>query len=212
MSDTPHRRRHRRGQPVGAASPAAAATAEVPEAAKIVLAGNPNAGKSVIFHGLCGVYVEVSNYPGTTIEMTAAPFCAGRLVDSPGVYGLGSFNDEERVARDTILAADVIVNVVDAVHLERDLFLTLQLLELEKPTVVALNMMDEAATKGVRIDIPRLQHRLGVPVVPTVAVRGEGIAPLKQALCRPGWASATRPGGWCWTNWASRSARAARPC
>lgn len=155
---------------------------------RIVLVGNPNAGKSVVFGAMSGMYVDVSNYPGTTIEISQAPYGQDRLQDSPGVYGLGSFNDEERVARDVILQADILVNVVDAVHLERDLFLTLQLLELAKPMVVALNMMDEAASRGLKIDPARLEQQLGVPVIPTVAIRREGIDTLEAALdrARPG--------------------------
>ena len=149
---------------------------------RLVLAGNPNAGKSVLFQALSGVYVEVSNYPGTTIEVTHAQVGSDRLEDSPGVYGLGSFNDEERVARDVILKADLLINVVDAVHLERDLFLTLQLLELDKPMVVALNMMDEAAGRDIHIDVAQLQHRLGVPVVPMVAIKRQGVDALQDTL------------------------------
>jgi ferrous iron transport protein B len=102
------------------------------------------------------------------------------VVDTPGVYGVSSFNDEERVARDVILEADTVVNVVDAVHLERDLFLTLQLIDMGKPMVVALNMIDEARATGVDIDTDLLSDLLGVPVIETVAVRNQGIDELKQ--------------------------------
>ena len=151
-------------------------------AATLVLAGNPNVGKSVVFNALTGTYVDVSNFPGTTVELTRGQMGAFDVVDTPGVYGVSSFNDEERVARDVIMEADVVVNVVDAVHLERDLFLTLQLIDMGKQVVVALNMADEARSRGVGIDRDLLSDLLGVPVVETVAVRGEGITELKDAI------------------------------
>jgi len=154
----------------------------------IVLAGNPNTGKSVFFNYLTGIYVDVSNYPGTTIEVSRGRCPEGEVADTPGVYGVSSFNDEERVARDIILQADVVLNVVDAVHLERDLFLTLQLIDMGLPMVVALNLMDEAEREGLRIDVDLLQDLLGVPVIPTVATRGEGLEQVRAALAsaRPG--------------------------
>ncbi|MBM4043485.1 MAG: ferrous iron transporter B [Planctomycetes bacterium] len=149
---------------------------------KIVLAGNPNVGKSVFFNHFSGLYVDVSNYPGTTIEVTTGRMGDDTIMDTPGIYGVSSFNDEERVARDIVLQADVIINVVDAVHLERDLFLTQQLIDMGKPLVVALNFMDEAAIEGIEVDADLLSDMLGVPVVPTVAVTGKGFAELEQAL------------------------------
>jgi ferrous iron transport protein B len=154
----------------------------------VVLVGNPNVGKSVVFNALTGTYVDVSNFPGTTVELSHGRFGGVDVIDTPGVYGVSSFNDEETVARDVILFADRIVNVVDAVHLERDLFLTLQLADMGLPMVVALNMADEARREGVAIDRDLLEDLLGVPVVETVAVEGTGIAELKAALehARPG--------------------------
>ncbi|HEY5468583.1 MAG TPA: ferrous iron transport protein B [Coriobacteriia bacterium] len=154
----------------------------------IVLVGNPNVGKSVVFHALTGTYVDVSNFPGTTVELTRGRFGDLDVLDTPGVYGVSSFNDEETVARDVILFAGRIVNVVDAVHLERDLFLTLQLADMGIPMVVALNMADEARSAGVAIDRDLLEDLLGVPVIETVAVQGKGISELKAALdrARPG--------------------------
>ena len=105
-------------------------------------------------------------------------------IDTPGVYGVSSFNDEETVARDIILDGDIVVNVVDAVHLERDLFLTLQLVDMGKRMVVALNMADEARKQGVGIDRDLLEDLLGVPVIETVAVEGKGFDELKAALSR----------------------------
>ncbi|MCL5677300.1 MAG: ferrous iron transporter B [Firmicutes bacterium] len=149
---------------------------------RIVLAGNPNVGKSAIFNALTGLYAEVSNFPGTTVEVTSGRMGEDLLLDTPGVYGVSSFNDEERVARDVILTADVVLNVVDAVHLERDLFLTLQLTEMGIPVVVALNMADELAARGLAVDDRRLSALLGVPVIPTVAVRRRGLREVRQAL------------------------------
>ncbi len=148
----------------------------------VVLAGNPNVGKSVVFAAFTGTYVDVSNFPGTTVELMRGHFGDIDVVDTPGVYGVSSFNDEERVARDIIMTGDVVVNVVDAVHLERDLFLTLQLVDMGKRMVVSLNMADEARKRGLGIDRDLLEDLLGVPVVETVAVEGKGIDELKAAI------------------------------
>jgi ferrous iron transport protein B len=155
---------------------------------KIVLAGNPNVGKSAVFHGLTGVYVEVSNYPGTTVDVSSGRMGDAVVLDTPGVYGVSAFNDEERVAREVILQADTVVNVVDAAHLDRDLFLTQQLIDMGFPVVVALNMMDEARAHGLDVDVARLSAELGVEVIPTVAVRNQGLAELREAIgrARPG--------------------------
>lgn len=149
---------------------------------KIVLAGNPNVGKSVFFNALTGVYVDVSNFPGTTVDISHGKYKDDIVMDTPGVYGVSSFNDEERVARDVILYGDVILNVVDALHLERDLFLTQQIIDMGKPVVVALNMMDDVARNGRKIDVQELSKRLGVPVIPTIATKGEGVEEVKEAL------------------------------
>lgn len=148
----------------------------------LVLAGNPNVGKSVVFNAFTGTYVDVSNFPGTTVELTRGRFGDIDVIDTPGVYGVSSFNDEETVARDIILTGDVVVNVVDAVHLERDLFLTLQLIDMGKRMIVALNMADEARKRGVGVDRDLLEHLLGVPVIETVAVTGQGMDELKGAI------------------------------
>lgn len=161
----------------------------IPDGArKIVLVGNPNVGKSVFFNALTGLYVDVSNFPGTTVDISHGRHGGDVVLDTPGIYGISSFNDEERVARDVVLAADLVVNVVDAVHLERDLFLTLQLIDTGLPVIVALNMLDEAKSHGIAVDADLLEHLLGVPVVPTVAVKGEGLDALKARLAeaRPG--------------------------
>ncbi|MEF8825917.1 MAG: ferrous iron transport protein B [Halapricum sp.] len=148
----------------------------------IALVGCPNVGKSVVFGELAEQYVDVSNYPGTTVDTTEAAFDGARLTDTPGVYGVSSFDEEERVTREIVLEADAVVNVIDATQLDRDLFLTLQLLDMGIPTVVALNMMDEAEADGVDIDVDALERELGVPVVPTVAVDGEGIDTLRERI------------------------------
>ncbi len=148
----------------------------------VVLVGNPNVGKSVVFNALTGTYVDVSNFPGTTVELTRGRIGEHDIVDTPGVYGVSSFNDEETVARDIILSGDVIINVVDAVHLERDLFLTLQLVDMGKRMIVALNMADEARKRGVTIDRDLLEDLLGVPVIETVAVERKGIEELVAAI------------------------------
>ncbi len=149
----------------------------------IVLVGNPNVGKSVFFHYLSSVYVDVSNYPGTTVEITSASLNKNvSIKDTPGIYGVSSFNDEERVARDVILYSDEILNVVSAISLERDLFLTKQLIDMGKPLIVAINQMDEAKGIGLEIDLKRLSEILGVPIYPTVAISGEGMKEIKDCL------------------------------
>ncbi|MHB1041440.1 MAG: FeoB small GTPase domain-containing protein [Eubacteriales bacterium] len=155
---------------------------------KIVLAGNPNVGKSVFFNALTKLYVDVSNYPGTTMDIACGRWGEDVVIDTPGVYGISSFSKEEEVARDVILSADIVVNVVDAVHLERDLFLTRQIIDTGIPIVVALNMVDEAAQEGLNVNMDLLADLLGVPVVATVAVRGSGIEELKEKIeeARPG--------------------------
>ena len=159
------------------------AVVEVPASARrIVLVGNPNVGKSVFFNALTGLYVDVSNFPGTTVDVIQGRWGDDLVIDTPGIYGVASFNDEERVARDIILQAGIVVNIVDAVHLERDLFLTLQLIDMDIPLVIALNMMDEAESQGLKVDAGLLAKALGVSVVPTAAVRGRGMSELKEAI------------------------------
>jgi ferrous iron transport protein B len=154
---------------------------------RILLVGNPNVGKSVIFSRLTGVEVIASNYPGTTVEFTAGAMGSGdnrmQVVDVPGTYSLHPSNPAEQVAVQMVKQAaehekSVIVNVIDATNLERNLNLTLQLLTMNVPVVVALNLWDEAKHIGIRIDVEKLEHILGVRVIPTVAVTGEGIKEL----------------------------------
>lgn len=149
---------------------------------KLVLAGNPNVGKSVFFNALTGMYVDVSNFPGTTVDISQGVYKNYVVLDTPGVYGVSSFNDEERVARDVILNGDIILNVVDAVHMDRDLFLTQQLIDMGKRVIVALNMMDDVERNGLQIDVKKLSELLGVPVIPTIAVSKQGMEKLKSKL------------------------------
>jgi ferrous iron transport protein B len=166
----------------------AAVVCEAPGKRKIVLVGNPNVGKSIFFSSWSGMYADVSNFPGTTVEISSGKIGEDVLLDTPGVYGVSSFNDEERVARDVILTADLVVNVVDATHLERDLFLTLQLVDMGIPMVVAMNFCDDAESLGIRIDSRKLEELLGVPVIPTAAVKNRGLKEVFAALplARPG--------------------------
>lgn len=149
---------------------------------KIVLAGNPNVGKSVIFNALTGLYMDVSNYPGTTLNMACGRMGSDVLIDTPGVYGVSSFSEEEMITRDIILSADLVINVVNAVHLEQDLFLTQQIIDMGIPMVVVLNMFDDAEREGIKINIPLLEKMLGVPVISMIAERGVGIADLRKKL------------------------------
>lgn len=152
--------------------------------ANVVLAGNPNVGKSVIFQYLTGIYTEVSNFPGTTVEISKGKYRDDVLCDTPGIYGISSFSEEERIARDMILQADIVINVIDAAHFGRDLFLTLQLLDMGKKMLVCLNMMDEANKRGIAINSKRLETLLGVPVIETTAAKGENLEQLSLCLTK----------------------------
>jgi ferrous iron transport protein B len=148
----------------------------------VALVGNPNVGKSLVFNFLSGMYVDVSNYPGTTIEFTQGRYKEFDVFDTPGVYGIGSYNDEENVTREIVLEAETVLNVVDAVHLERDLFLTMQLIDMGKKVSVLLNFMDEVETLGLRIDVELLAETLGVPVFKTTATKRRGFDRLDEAI------------------------------
>ncbi len=151
----------------------------------ILLVGNPNIGKSVLFNNMTGMGVTVSNYPGTTVDFTEGysklKEFEFKILDLPGVYSLGTGSIEQIVARNKILELkdkSIIVNVVDASNLERNLILTLELLELEAPMIICLNMIDEAEKKGIKINYNKLHQLLGIPVVPTIAIRGYGVDEL----------------------------------
>jgi ferrous iron transport protein B len=149
------------------------------------LAGNPNVGKSVVFNALTGIYVDVSNFPGTTVGIAKGALKAHphiEVQDTPGVYGLSRLSEEESVAEKALLSVDVIINIVNAVTLERDLFLTQQLIDYGCPLIVVLNQMDEADARGRKIDVLALEQQLQVPVVSCVAVTGQGIADIVEAL------------------------------
>lgn len=166
----------------------------------VALAGNPNTGKSTVFNTLTGLRQHVGNWPGKTVaraeggfEYAAKKF---KLVDLPGTYSLLSASTDEEIARDFILFGrpDCTIVVVDATVLERNLNLTLQILEITDRAVICLNLMDEAERKGIEIDHERLSRDLGIPVVPTVARTGEGIPALIEAVAGvASGAIATRP-------------------
>ena len=157
---------------------------------KIVLSGSPNVGKSVVFGNLTGKYVTVSNYPGTTVEVTRGKGKIGdkefEVIDTPGMYSLLPITEEERVARSILLeeSPDVVVQVADAKNIERMLHLTLQLLEAELPVILDLNLMDEAERLGMKIDIKSLQRELGIPIVSTVATENKGMDTLREIILR----------------------------
>ncbi|WP_069999874.1 ferrous iron transport protein B [Cellulosilyticum sp. I15G10I2] len=157
----------------------------------IALAGNPNIGKTTLFNELTGSRYTVGNWAGVTVEKKESLFTYKNteinLVDLPGTYSLSAFSLDESIARDYIVAEnpDVILNLVDASNLERNLYLTLQLLELGKPVVLALNMMDMAAEKGIHIDIIKLSSLLGIPIVPIIASKKTGINELLDQLTHP---------------------------
>lgn len=156
-------------------------------ASAIALVGNPNVGKSVLFHRLTGAYVNVSNYPGTTVEVARAPArfdAAVDLVDTPGVLTLPARSDDERATMRALLyePLQAVIQVGDAKNLRRTLTLTALLAELGIPAVLALNMHDEASARGMTVDAQALTEALGIPVVPTVATGGEGIAQLTRSL------------------------------
>jgi len=158
----------------------------------IGVVGNPNCGKTTLFNALTGARQQVGNWPGVTVERKTGGYRFGAaefsLVDLPGTYSLDVSDPavalDERIARDFVYAreADVILNILDASSLERHLYLTTQLIEMGRPLVLALNMMDMAESRGLRIDVAALSKRLGCPVVPLVASKGQGVAQLKQVL------------------------------
>ncbi|HEX6066137.1 MAG TPA: ferrous iron transport protein B, partial [Longimicrobiales bacterium] len=161
-----------------------------PAARCVALVGTPNVGKSALFNRLTSSYATVSNFPGTSVEVSRGTMRTDEfecdVLDTPGIYSLLPSTEEERVAQRIVLGGgiDVVVHVIDAKNLERTLPLTLQLAETGRPLVLALNMMDEADRLGVRVDTRLLGERLGVEVVPVVAIRGLGIRELRSAIAR----------------------------
>ena len=157
---------------------------------RVALAGNPNCGKTTLFNALTGSNQYVGNWPGVTVEKKEGETRIGdrtvTVVDLPGIYSLSPYSMEEIVARDFIIgeSPDCVIDIVDATNLERNLYLTVQLLELERPTVLALNFMDEVEKRGDKIDVRRLSRELGVPVIPITARTGEGIEELMHTAHR----------------------------
>lgn len=153
---------------------------------KILLMGNPNVGKSVIFSRLTGIHVIASNYPGTTVSYTRGFMTLRQekveIIDVPGTYTLEPNSEVEQIALQMLETGDVVINVIDATKLERNLYLTLQLLEKNIPVIIALNMWDDTKHRGINIDVDRLRSYLGVPIVPTVALTGQGIKELAESI------------------------------
>ncbi|MDJ0735620.1 MAG: FeoB small GTPase domain-containing protein [Nostocaceae cyanobacterium] len=150
----------------------------------IALLGMPNVGKSVLFSALTGTYVTVSNYPGTTVEITRGDMAINgkifQVVDTPGMYSLLPITPEEKVARDLLLTelVKLVIHVVDAKNLGRMLPLTFQLIEAGLPVILAINMMDEAENLGIKINRQHLEMELGIPVVIMAAAKGRGVKEL----------------------------------
>jgi len=156
---------------------------------KIALAGNPNCGKTTVFNCLTGARQRVGNWPGVTVERVIGEYdhCDAQVevTDLPGIYSFSALSPDEEVARKHILfdTPDVVVNVIDASNLERNLYLTTQLLEMNVPVVVALNMMDIAKQRGIKIEVEHLEEHLGCPVIPLVASKKRGMEELRTAIC-----------------------------
>jgi ferrous iron transport protein B len=155
---------------------------------KIAIVGSPNVGKSVIFNNLTGQYVTVSNYPGTTVEVSRGKSRIGNedfeVIDTPGIYSFLPITEEERVTQQILLNEEpcLILHVVDTKNLERMLPLTLQFLEAGLPLVLVLNINDEARVLGISVDITRLEKELGISAVNTVSVTGEGMDILRGKI------------------------------
>jgi ferrous iron transport protein B len=157
----------------------------------IALAGNPNAGKTTIFNALTGLRQHTGNWPGKTVEKKEGEIkyndLSIKIVDLPGTYSLTAYSPEEIIARDFIIEErpDVVINVVDATNLERNLYLTVQILELDVPVVIALNMTDDLHKNGAKINVDQLSQLLGnILVVQTAANKGKGISELINKAAR----------------------------
>jgi ferrous iron transport protein B len=156
---------------------------------RVALAGNPNVGKSTVFNALTGARQHVGNWPGKTVENKEGVLkydgLSFSVIDLPGTYSLSAYSPEEQIARDYIVREKpgVVVNVVDAANMERNLYLTAQILETGIPLIIALNMEDVADSRGLKIDVQKLSELLGgVPVIPMVARRDQGIRELKTTI------------------------------
>ena len=155
---------------------------------KVGIVGNPNVGKSVVFNNLTVAYVTVSNYPGTTVNVSKGKAKIDgkeiEVVDTPGMYSLLPITEEEQVARLILFEEkpEAVLHVVDAKNLERMLPLTLQLIEAGLPVILDLNMMDETEAAGIEVDVRRLEKELGIPVIATVATTGRGMEAIRKRL------------------------------
>ncbi len=154
----------------------------------IALAGNPNSGKTTLFNELTGARQHVGNYPGVTVEKKKGTYNNNgnrfNIVDLPGTYSLTAYSLEEVVARNFLVneKPGMVINIVDASNLQRNLYLSLQFMEMGIPLCIALNMVDVAKTRGIDINIVKLSELLGVPVIPTIARRGVGKQELMEAV------------------------------
>ena len=152
------------------------------------LAGNQNCGKTTLFNALTGSNQHVGNFPGVTVDQKIGVIkgTEHQIVDLPGIYSIRPYSEEEVVTRDFILKQqpDAIINIVDATNLERNLYLTLQLLALRVPTVIALNMMDELRGNGGSVEVQKMAELLGVPVIPISAVKHEGVSELVNTVVK----------------------------
>lgn len=165
--------------------------ADAPTPQRVAVVGNPNSGKTTLFNALTGLRMKVANYPGVTVEKREGNIAGTQivLVDLPGVYSLSARSPDEEIARDLLQGRvagvprpDAVLIVVDATNLERNLYLATQIIEFGRPTVIALNMIDEVKNQGISIDIARLAGRLRVPIIPTVASSGIGLEEVRDAL------------------------------
>ncbi|RMF40057.1 MAG: ferrous iron transporter B, partial [Planctomycetota bacterium] len=159
----------------------------------VALVGNPNTGKSTLFSALSGIPARIGNYPGVTVEKKIGRYVDGDgtvvLIDLPGTYSMAARTADEKVSVDVLLglqqnapSPDVVVVIVDATNLERNLYLFSQVLELGKPTILVLNMWDRVQAEGIPIDVPELERRLGIPVIPCSASRKQGVEALRKAI------------------------------
>ena len=152
----------------------------------MALVGNPNVGKSVLFNALTGAYVTVSNYPGTSVEVSRGNAIIDgetwQVIDTPGMYSIHPITEEERVAREILLheTPDVVIHVLDARNLERMLAMTIQLIEAGLPVILVVNIMDEAERMGLSIDLPLLQEKLGIPVIGAATARKRGLDEIRS--------------------------------